>query len=260
MTERKVFISTFRGPFRRRMAKWFGRRMYDVCPEFPLVSFTFDDFPRSAVACAGAILREQGFAGTYYVSIGLMGLSTPTGQMFEVEDLLQISRQGHELGCHTFDHCDSWDTSPAEFEASIVRNQEALAHICPVSMFGSLSYPINCPRPQTKRRVAKYFGCARGGGQTFNSGPTDLNYLNAFFLEQCREDLKAIKQVIDANHRQKGWLIFATHDVCGAPTRFGCTPGFFEQVVRYARQSGTTVLPVQQAWRRIQSRSPSQPA
>ena len=55
--------------------------------ESPVISFTFDDFPRSALLNAGAILRERGLAGTYYASFGLMGTKAPTGEMFEREDL-----------------------------------------------------------------------------------------------------------------------------------------------------------------------------
>ena len=91
--------------------------------ESPVISFTFDDFPRSALMNAGAILRERGLAGTYYASFGLMGRTAPTGEIFTREDLDELIRQGHELACHTFDHCDSWETAPAEFEASILRNQ-----------------------------------------------------------------------------------------------------------------------------------------
>ena len=96
--------------------------------------------------------------------------------------------------------------------------------------------------------MAKYFSCARGGGQTFNAGIVDLNYLKAFFIEQSRDNFDAIKQTIDGNARAKGWLIFATHDVCDQPTRFGCFPGFFEKVVDYAIQSKATILPVFRAW------------
>jgi len=217
--------------------------------ESPVISFTFDDFPRSALTNGGAILRERGFAGTYYASLGLMGKTAPTGEMFEPEDLDQLIKQGHELACHTFDHCDSWETSPAEFETSILRNRKAVAEQLPGVTLGSLSYPINWPRPQTKRAVARYFECARGGGQTFNDGIVDLNYLKAFFIEQSRDGFDAVKQTIDATARAKGWLIFATHDVCDAPTRFGCTPRLFEQVVECSAKSGAAVLPVSKALR-----------
>jgi len=231
-------------PAQRRMARWFGRRPCRIQLETPVTSFTFDDFPRSSLLNAGAILHERGLAGTYYASLGLMGTKAPTGEIFTREDLDELIRHKHELGCHTFDHYDSWDTAPSEFEASILRNQRAISERLPGTKFRCLSYPISWPRPETKRRVATHYECARGGGQTFNAGTVDLNYLKAFFIEQSRDNFDAIKQTIDGNVRVKGWLIFATHDVCDQPTRFGCSPGFFEKVVDYAMQSKATILPV----------------
>ncbi|HEY4661743.1 MAG TPA: polysaccharide deacetylase family protein, partial [Terriglobales bacterium] len=192
-----------------------------------MISFTFDDFPRSALINGGAILRQYGFSGTYYASFGLMGQQNShnsTGEIFRPEDLQELIRQGHELACHTFDHCDSWETMPAEFEASILRNRRAAAQHAPTATLKTFSYPITWPRPATKRRIASLFECARGGGQTFNVGVVDLNYLKAFFIEQSRDDFDAIKHVIDDNTQARGWLIFATHDVCDNPTRFGCAP------------------------------------
>jgi peptidoglycan/xylan/chitin deacetylase (PgdA/CDA1 family) len=226
------------------MARWFGRRPCRIQLESPVISFTFDDFPRSALTNGGAILRDRGFRATYYASFGLMGKETPTGEMFRREDLDELVRQGHELACHTFDHCDSWETNPDEFEASIVRNQQAVAEQMPGLTLRSFSYPVSWPRPETKRRVAARFDCARGGGQTFNVGVVDLNYMKAFFIEQSRDDFNSIRQMIDANARANGWLIFATHDVCEAPTRFGCTPVWFERIVEYATESGAAILPI----------------
>jgi len=231
-------------PIQRRIAQWFGRRPCPITLESPVISFTFDDFPRSALTTGGAILRERGFRGTYYASLGLMGKEATTGEMFRREDLEELVQQGHELACHTFDHCDSWETNPDEFETSIVRNQQAVAEQVPGLRLTSFSYPISCPRPETKRRVAAHFECARGGGQTFNIGVLDLNYLKAFFIEQSRDDFNAIRQTIDANARANGWLIFATHEVCEAPTRFGCTPILFERIVEYANKSRAVVLPI----------------
>ena len=225
-------------PLQRRLARWFGQNKRPIQPSAPLVSFTFDDFPRSALLQGGAILREHSLAGTYYASFGLMSRVTPTGEIFSQDDLPELLHQRHELACHTFDHCDSWDTAPAEFEASILRNQRFVTHKLPGVRLASLSYPISYPRPQTKHRVAKYYACARGGGQTYNAGATDLNYLKAFFLEQSRDDFDAVKRTVDNNSHAKGWLILATHDICESPTRFGCTPRFFKQVVGCVVQSG----------------------
>ena len=239
----------------RRAARWFAQRSCCIRLQSPVISFTFDDFPRSALTNGGAILRERGLAGTYYASFGLMGKRAPTGETFRMEDLEELVRQGHELACHTFDHCDSWETNPREFEASILRNRQAVArHMRGVTLC-SLSYPISWPRPQTKRRVATHFECARGGGQTFNLGTVDLNYLKAFFIEQSRDNFDAIKQTIDANTSSNGWLIFATHDVCDAPTRFGCTRQFFELVVEHSVKSGAAILPISEALKLIHGRT-----
>ena len=238
-------------PVQRRLARWFGQRPCRIQMESPVISFTFDDFPRSALTNGGAILREHGVTGTYYASFGLMGSQAPTGEIFTPEDVDALVRQGHELACHTFDHCDSWDTDPNDFEASILRNREAVARHVPGLTLKSFSYPISWPRPDTKRRVAAHFDCARGGGQTFNTGVADLNYLKAFFIEQSRDNFDAIKKAIDGNARARGWLIFATHDVCDRPTRFGCAPALFEQIVDYAAKSGAHVLPIHNVAQRV---------
>jgi peptidoglycan/xylan/chitin deacetylase (PgdA/CDA1 family) len=247
---------------RRRLARYFARQCKEIRPSKAMISFCFDDFPHSALAVGGDILRRHGVAGTYYVSLGLMWTDQPTGRMFSREDLAKLIREGHELGCHTFSHCDAWQTKPANFEAAIVENQRALENWFPPAElktlgaeFKTLSYPINSPRPQNKRIAARHFACCRGGGQGINVGNTDLNNLNALFLEQSRDDVEAVMQMIGKNERERGWLIFATHDISQNPTRFGCTPSFFETVVRAAVQSDATILPVFRAFQHLEGRS-----
>lgn len=249
------FITRISNRIQREMADRLARRTAVVALPQPLVSFTFDDFPRSALYQGGAILRDHDMLGTYYASFGLMRQTAPTGEIFFEDDLFEFTQQGHELGCHTFDHCHSWDTESTEFEASILRNQDRIAQLANVSKVTSFSYPISHPRPDTKRRTARHYDTARGGGQTFNVGKTDLNYLKSFFIEQSRDNFAAIQQVIDANTRANGWLIFSTHDVCDNPTRYGCTPDLFYRIVKSVIKSGAQVLPINAAFNRIASQS-----
>ena len=58
-----------------------------------------------------------------------------------------------------------------------------------------------------------------------------------------------------ANQMAGGWLILATHDVSETPTRYGCTPRFFEQVAHLALESGADVLPVSRAWDVLEARA-----
>jgi peptidoglycan/xylan/chitin deacetylase (PgdA/CDA1 family) len=242
------FRSRLEGYYQRKAASLVYRRPFAINSNRPLISFTFDDFPRSALLAGGDILNRFGLAGTYYVSLGLASKETPSGQMFTLDDLTTVLEQGHELGCHTFSHCHSWDTKPAAFENSIIENRTALSRLLPGAEFRSFSYPICPPRPMTKAKAANYFLCCRGNtGQAGNTGTADLNQLLAYFLEKTRDDVAAAKHLIDRNREARGWLIFATHDVSDRPTQFGCTPKFFEDVVRYAVDSGALILPVVRA-------------
>jgi peptidoglycan/xylan/chitin deacetylase (PgdA/CDA1 family) len=247
--------------FRRRLA---------VRTALPLISFTFDDFPHSAFREAGSILRRYGALGTYYVSLSLLGKQSHLGPMFQTEDLKELAHLGHELGCHTFGHCHSWDTPPELYERAILENKQALNDVLPGTSFRTFSYPFSGPQPGVKKVASRHFLCCRGGGlrpgrylhrhaaggQTFNSGITDLNYLCAFFLERSRDTPEAVKNLIAQNGRARGWLIFATHDIRTNPSPYGCTPDFFEQVVQWALESGARILPVVDALDKLRASQP----
>lgn len=235
------------GWYQRNAARSFFTRPFAIDSQKPIISFTFDDFPRSALYTGGAILERFGLKGTYYASFGLMGKMAPTGRIFEPADLLALVERGHEIGCHTFDHCHSWNTDPKVFENSILQNKATLEQLIPRGFFRTFSYPISPPRPYIKQIAAEHFVCARGGGQTFNVGSTDLNYLRAYFLEKARDNRDAITHLIEENRAARGWLILATHDVDTTPTSFGCTPEVFEEIVQCAVNSGARILPVVEA-------------
>ncbi len=230
------------------MSGLFFRRIVPMRNRGAVVSFTFDDYPRSAVLVAGEILREHGARGTYYTSLGLMGKDGPVGTLFTFEDLVKTVETGHELGCHTYAHCPAWETPSQAFEDSVTENRRELARLLPRGSFPTLSYPISCPRPSTKRRMSRYFKCCRAGGQRYNLGKVSATAVSAFFIEQARGDLDAMKRLIDDNARDGGWLVFATHDVESRPTRYGCTAEIFQALVRHSVASGAKLLPVADAW------------
>jgi peptidoglycan/xylan/chitin deacetylase (PgdA/CDA1 family) len=230
--------------YKRRIASVLFKQMLTIDVGAPLISFTFDDFPQSALHRGGNILKRYGATGTYFTSLGLMGLDSPSGRICNPDDLVMALDEGHELGCHTFAHCDSWSTDGLVFEQSIIENRAALAKIVPGASFRSFSYPLSTPRPSVKRASAKHFACSRAGGQTFNSGKADLNQLSAYFLEKAKGDITPVRDIISRNRESKGWLIFATHDISPEPSPYGCTPEFFEEVIKSSLQSGARILPV----------------
>jgi hypothetical protein len=236
-----------RSRFAREASRHLARRPTRLQNAEPIISFSFDDFPASALHVGGAILEKAGFAGTYYAALGLAGRISRVGRLFQLEDLRDLHSRGHELGCHTYAHENAWETKPPEFEASIMKNRTALAQVLPGATFQTHSYPISCPRPGTKIRAGRHFACCRGGGQKINARVADLNNLSAYFLEKTMGELTHVARLIERNTSEQGWLILATHDVADHPSPFGCTPDFFESVVRCVKASGAKVLPVMKA-------------
>src|ERR1041385_194185 len=93
--------------YHRRASRLLFQRPLAIKTARPLISFSFDDFPKSAWRDGGAILEQSGARGTYYVCLGLLNQDTPTGQICNLSDLKALCERGHELGCHTYSHCDS---------------------------------------------------------------------------------------------------------------------------------------------------------
>ena len=235
------------GKYRRFASIAFARRPWRMQNTKALVSFSFDDFPESALRVGGEILNRHGFRGTYYISAGLLGRSEPTGQIVAESDLKAVLHHGHELGCHTFAHCDASVTAPDEFEKSIIENRQALARLVPGATLRSLSYPIGTPKPAIKRRSERHFSGCRAGGQTHNLGEIDLNYIKAFFIEQSAEHPEKIHAALKDAIAARGWLVFATHDVSDQPTKYGCTPALFAEIAGAVADSAASVLPVSEA-------------
>jgi peptidoglycan/xylan/chitin deacetylase (PgdA/CDA1 family) len=209
------------------------------------VSFTFDDFPRTALTTGGRILADHGVRGTYFVSFGLLGSRSASGPIASIADVESLLHDGHEVGCHTFDHLDGMKVTPAEFERSIQANQTALVNSRLATRFGVFAYPLEGPALPVKRVTGPLFAASRWGGQTFNHDLIDLNLLKAFFLDQRRPArLDDVARLIELNASAGGWLIFATHDVSRKPSKYGCGEKHFREVVDLSVKSGARVLPM----------------
>ncbi len=236
------------GYIERKSARRVYKKPLRIAVQQPFISFTFDDFPRSALHTGGAILNHYGLKGTYYTALGLLGRTDePSGPVCVLEDLNALLKDGHELASHTYTHCHSWKTDPLTFEKSILKNDEVLNELIPGAEFKSFSYPISEPRPISKKKAGNRFQSCRAGGQTFNVGITDLNQLSSFFLEKSRDRIQDVKELIDKNKNARGWLVFSTHDITENPGPYGCSPEFFEEIVKYSVNSGAQILPVASA-------------
>jgi peptidoglycan/xylan/chitin deacetylase (PgdA/CDA1 family) len=237
----------FLGRMRWRALEAFNRRDFNLSRSGPIVSFTFDDFPQSALHIGGSILKNYGACGTYYAAMGLMDQVNSLGRQFSAADLAVLLRDGHELGSHTFDHLSCRSSSLRNFQTNVIKGMKAIDRIIGECAAQQFSYPSGHFTFRVKRRIGANFSSCRGIIPGINESPVDLNLLRANSLYSCCFDIDAIDRLFEANEGCKGWLIFYTHDISENPSSFGCKPGEFESVVKLAVQRQVAILPVGQA-------------
>lgn len=208
-----------------------------------LVSFTFDDFPDSAHKEGGKVLEAHGVRGTYYAACGMMA-----GEGAAVsERVAKVARSGHEIGCHTYSHLDCVTTDEGTLVRDIERNARAIEEAVGSGAPVHFAFPYGRVGRAIKRRLAGHFQTCRGIFPGVNVSPVDLSLLRANKLYGGSRNLERGGQLIAQVARSGGWVIFFTHDVSQAPSKYGCTPQELEEMVSLAVRSGCAVVTVGQA-------------
>ena len=208
-----------------------------------VVSFTFDDFPRSAWTLGGAILEQHDRRGTYYAAMGLAGTASRLGPMFALDDLRAAHAHGHEIACHTFSHRDCARAAAPAIAAEIDANTAALSRALGGAAVTDFAYPFGGVSQAAKHALARRFTSCRGTGRGLNRGTADLADLASTSLYSRDFDRDGLCRLIEDAQAEGAWLIFYTHDVADDPSPFGCTPAQFHSIVAYAAENAT-VLPV----------------
>lgn len=212
----------------------------------PVVSFCFDDFPRTAYAVGGAILTSFGARGTYYAALGLMNTQNELGDQFTRKDLDSLLADGHELACHTFSHISCRGVPLRAFERDVQKGRNAIREMTGRDP-DDFAYPFGHVTVAAKKQVGMQMGSCRGTYGGVNGPTADLNLLRANSLYGDIDRLPEIESLLAENAQRQVWLIFYTHDVRGNPSRFGCTPALLERTASCAVQRGYRIFPVEQA-------------
>jgi peptidoglycan/xylan/chitin deacetylase (PgdA/CDA1 family) len=223
----------------------------------PIVSFTFDDFPRSALTSGGAILQRHNARGTYYTAMGLLGITNHEGEHFQMRDLHDLLRDGHELGSHTYGHLSALRTPLEKFLADALRGESELANLRGSTAQGNFAYAYGDVSFASKPAIGAQMRSCRGIRGGINAPFADLNLLKANSIYSKTFDLNFTERLIQENQRKRGWLIFYSHDIRDNPSDYGCTPSEFESVVQAASRGGAKLLTISQALDLISAASAS---
>jgi peptidoglycan/xylan/chitin deacetylase (PgdA/CDA1 family) len=194
----------------------------------PMVSFTFDDIPKSAATTGAAILEDHGARGTFYVSGGLVGtMESPDWAAVDAEDIVALHRSGHEIGCHTYSHRRAGDLDAESLAAEIAQNRR---------------YLHSLERSIELANFASAFQSCRSIMPGVNSGMVDPQFLRSTPLIDLEIDREGIERAFDEAQTTNGWLIFYSHDVVERPSRYGCSPALMNHALEAASRRKIPVL------------------
>ncbi|MHA7856880.1 MAG: polysaccharide deacetylase family protein [Henriciella sp.] len=227
----------------RILCESFEKRDYKM-PKGRFVSFCFDDFPKSAAELAAPMLESRGWRGTWYVAGGFLGKTEPHyGQMFDDGDLEKLKQNGHDFGCHTFDHIDCRDASPELIQAQCRKNMEFLTERG-ITDVASFAYPFGSVNLSAKRVMAPAAMALRGVKPGLNRGTVDLSMLKACGLQTDNGGIARAMSDLEALKRSDGWLIIFTHDIGPKPSPWGATQIDYSQILQAVEASDIEVVTV----------------
>jgi peptidoglycan/xylan/chitin deacetylase (PgdA/CDA1 family) len=232
-----------------RLARHFCIAPFRLQNKNPMVSFTFDDAPKSAATVGVPILNEFKARATFYVAGGLIDKWSGHWDGISDDEIIELHREGHEIACHTFSHTAMTDLNSAALDSEIEANRRYLLALDPSITIENFAYPYGQGSVLRKGQLKKNFRSSRGIIPGVNSGVVDLQFLRATPLIDEHIDCDGIDDVFDEAIAKNGWLIFYGHDVAAEPSPYGCTPMLLRYALNAASRRNIQMLSVADALR-----------
>ncbi|WP_427450035.1 polysaccharide deacetylase family protein [Litorimonas sp. WD9-15] len=241
---------TFLHRVRRQLSHFQQRSILPVPTEGPIVSFSFDDCPCSAIDTALPMLEAEDWKATIYVAVGLCDTVNHLGPHISRDDIVDLHKRGHEIGDHTYSHINAKGLDATKYMADVERNQRALKDLgLPPSE--NFAFPFGDVTNVIKKELRHKFSTLRGVLPPQNSR-MDANFLPAIPIYSGQTEDTALREIANLQQSQI-WLNLFTHDVRENPSPFGCKIDTFQDIVAAVKQSGARVMTVRDAYRTVKS-------
>ena len=243
---------SLKGKLRRRLVRLYRRGVATGALERPMVSFSFDDTPASAVRVAGPMLTERGLKGTYFFCAGLAGTSAHMGDYAARGDMLAVDAAGHEVACHTYSHLDCGQANGAAVAADLDHNARTIREWGVAQPMETFAYPFGDVGFPAKAEVAKRFSLSRALHHGLIESGADLNQAPAIGIEGTHGEALAHEWIGRAKQR-RAWLILFTHGVGETHTPFGASTTAFAGLMDRTISEGFDIVTVAEGARRMRA-------
>lgn len=237
------------GKLRRRVARLVTTKPAQLTLERPMLTFSFDDAPASAVRDGARMLEKHGVRGTYFISAGLAGQVDHLGGYAMLDDVARLARLGHEVACHTFSHLDCGKARAWAIAAEIKANAQALKAIGVAPE--TFAYPYGDVSPAAKGLINDGYLAGRALHHGLITTGTDLNQAPAVGIEG-KDGETVARDWMRRAAAEKAWLVLYTHDVRHNPSEWGCTPQALERLIIEALDQHFDIVTFAEGARRAQ--------
>ncbi len=220
---------------KRMMTGRLARRDVEISSTAPTLCITFDDVPSSACTLGAQIVEQSGGRATFYASGGLE--SATSDRFHKAEDLQRLQADGHEIGCHGYNHISYPSLTDAKIQHDIELNQayfQAAGLTRPVHF----AYPYGAVNARAKRLCGPLFDTCRGVHEGSMQKHADTALLQSYPLHASKWSAQRNSKILQTLKDNGGWVIFYAHGVSDDPTPFDTTPDILTQTLREANALG----------------------
>ena len=238
---------------KRRLVPFQARRSISVSLERPIVSFSFDDCPRSVMENALYPLEKAGWLATVYIAMGLCGTTNRLGLRMSREDVRALHEKGHEVGDQTYSHVDGSAVPLEKMLIDIDKNQAEIASLN-LPQSETFAYPYGEVTPALKKALEARFKGSRGIKGNSHETSVDLNQIGSNRL-YVGDNFDLLKKQISTLKDNPGWITIFTHDVRETPSEFGCTPAQFQAAIEAVKDCGAEVMTIAEAIKTLEAKN-----
>ncbi|MEJ2608841.1 MAG: polysaccharide deacetylase family protein [Candidatus Thiodiazotropha sp.] len=227
-----------------------------------IISFSFDDAPKSAFENGLPILDKHAIKATFYIAAGLTG-----GDYTEHDkegnqisflsntDIKTLDHEGHHIGCHTYSHYMLNQGTAEQMECDAAKNIQTLKELIGEKPVEHFSYPFGQVSFKAKQLLGKHYKTMRSSRPGINTTDTDLYLLRAISIYHSKFSKPTMQNIINDTLNKGGWLVFYTHGVDDNPGDYDCTAEQLDWVINQSVKSGAHILPIVDAYNLITQRS-----
>jgi peptidoglycan/xylan/chitin deacetylase (PgdA/CDA1 family) len=250
MATMRAAWSQLKARISNRLARHLRPAPLQLAGNAPMVSFTFDDVPKSAATLGAPLLEEYGGRGTFYIAGSLVNQWSGLWAGIEADEIIGLHRNGHEIACHTFSHRRTIELDAAAMDAEIDQNRSYFRGLDSSIRLENFAYPYGLASIARKSQLGHIFRSSRGILPGVNSGLVDRQFLRATPLVDGHIDTSGVERALDEAAACGGWLIFYGHDVAADPSPYGCTPQLLRDALKAASRRNIPIVSVAEALRR----------